>query len=54
MAYLAAWTYARKKGQTDAQAAEFVAKLFKNVPVLAKVAAMQPLSFCNAILAMCW
>jgi sulfate transport system substrate-binding protein len=36
MAYLAAWTYARKKGQTDAQAAEFVAKLFKNVPVLAK------------------
>ena len=36
MAYLAAWTYARKKGQTDAQAAEFVAKLFKNVPVFAK------------------
>jgi sulfate transport system substrate-binding protein len=36
MAYLAAWAYARKKGQTDAQAAEFVAKLFKNVPVLAK------------------
>ena len=26
----------RKKGGTDAQAAEFVAKLFKNVPVLAK------------------
>lgn len=36
MAYLAAWAYARKKGQTDAQAAEFVAKIFKNVPVLAK------------------
>jgi sulfate transport system substrate-binding protein len=36
MAYLAAWAYARKKGQSDAQAAEFVAKLFKNVPVLAK------------------
>ena len=26
----------RKKGGTDAQAAEFVGKLFKNVPVLAK------------------
>jgi sulfate/thiosulfate transport system substrate-binding protein len=36
MAYLAAWAYARKKGQTDVQAAEFVAKIFKNVPVLAK------------------
>jgi sulfate transport system substrate-binding protein len=36
MAYLAAWAYARKKGQTDAQAAEFVGKIFKNVPVLAK------------------
>ena len=36
MAYLAAWAYARKKGQTDAQAAEFVGKLFKNVPILAK------------------
>jgi len=36
MAYLAAWGYVRKKGGTDAQAAEFVAKLFKNVPVLAK------------------
>ncbi|PIT73124.1 sulfate ABC transporter substrate-binding protein [Limnohabitans sp. JirII-31] len=36
MAYLAAWAYARKKGGTDAQAAEFVGKLFKNVPVLAK------------------
>jgi len=36
MAYLAAWGSVRKKGGTDAQAAEFVGKLFKNVPVLAK------------------
>ena len=36
MAYLAAWGYVRKTGGTDAQAAEFVSKLFKNVPVLAK------------------
>jgi sulfate transport system substrate-binding protein len=36
MAYLAAWGYVRKTGGTDAQAAEFVGKLYKNVPVLAK------------------
>jgi sulfate transport system substrate-binding protein len=36
MAYLAAWGYAKKKGASDAQAAEFVSKLYKNVPVLAK------------------
>ena len=36
MAYLAAWGYVRKTGGTDAQAAAFVAKLFKNVTVLAK------------------
>jgi len=36
MAYLAAWGYVRKKGGTAAQAAAFVGKLFKNVPVLAK------------------
>ena len=36
MAYLAAWGYAMKKGASDAQAAEFVGKLYKNVPVLAK------------------
>lgn len=36
MAYLAAWGYVRKKGGTDAQAAEFVSRLYKNVPVLAK------------------
>jgi len=36
MAYLAAWGYVRKKGGTDAQAAEFVGKLYRNVPVLAK------------------
>ena len=35
-AYLAAWGCVKKKGGTDAQAAEFVGKLFKNVPVLAK------------------
>jgi len=36
MAYLAAWGYAKKKGGSDADAAEFVSKLYKNVPVLAK------------------
>lgn len=36
MAYLAAWSYVRKRGGTDAQAAEFVGKLYKNVPVLAR------------------
>ncbi|MBV8621134.1 MAG: sulfate ABC transporter substrate-binding protein [Curvibacter sp.] len=36
MAYLAAWGSVRKRGGTDAQAAEFVARLYKNVPVLAK------------------
>jgi sulfate transport system substrate-binding protein len=36
MAYLAAWGATRKRGGTDAQAAEFVGKLYKNVPVLAK------------------
>jgi len=35
-AYLAAWGYVKKKGGTDAQAAEFVGKLFKNAPVLAR------------------
>ena len=35
-AYLAAWGYIKKKGGTDAQAAEFVGKLYKNVPVLGK------------------
>ena len=36
MAYLAAWGYVRSKGGSDAQAAEFVGKLYKNVPVLAR------------------
>ena len=36
MAYMAAWGYVRKKGGSDADAAAFVAKLYKNVPVLAK------------------
>lgn len=35
-AYLAAWGAVREKGGTEQQAAEFVAKLYKNVPVLAK------------------
>jgi len=35
-AYLAAWGYVKKKGGTDAQAAEFVGKVFKNVPILAR------------------
>ncbi len=35
-AYLAAWGYVRKNGGTDAQAAEFVGKLYKNVPILAR------------------
>lgn len=32
--YLAAWGYVKKKGGSDAAAAEFVGKLLKNVPVL--------------------
>ena len=36
MAYLAAWGSVRSKGGSEAQAAEFVAKLYKNVPVLAR------------------
>ncbi|MFM2275449.1 MAG: Sulfate-binding protein precursor [Pseudomonadota bacterium] len=36
MAYLAAWGYVRSKGGTDPQAADFVSKLYKNVPVLAR------------------
>jgi sulfate transport system substrate-binding protein len=35
-AYLAAWGYVKKKGGTDAQAQEFMSKLYKNVPVLAR------------------
>jgi len=35
-AYLAAWGYVKKKGGSDAQAAEFVGKLYRNVPVLAR------------------
>jgi sulfate transport system substrate-binding protein len=35
-AYLAAWGYVREKGGTEAQAAEFVGKLYRNVPILAK------------------
>jgi len=36
MAYLAAWSYVRNKGGSDADAAEFVRKLYANVPVLAR------------------
>jgi sulfate transport system substrate-binding protein len=35
-AYLAAWGYVRESGGTEAQAADFVSKLYKNVPVLAR------------------
>jgi len=35
-AYLAAWGHVRAQGGTDEQAAEFVSKLYKNVPVLAR------------------
>jgi sulfate transport system substrate-binding protein len=35
-AYLAAWGYVKQKGGSDAQAAEFVSRLYKNVPVLAR------------------
>ena len=36
MAYLAAWGSVRAKGGTDAQAADFIARLYRNVPVLAR------------------
>lgn len=36
MAYLAAWGQVRAKGGTDAQAQDFVTKLYKNVPALAR------------------
>ena len=36
MAYLAAWGAVRHAGGTDAQAADYIGKLYKNVPVLAK------------------
>ena len=35
-AYLAAWGSVREAGGSDAQAADFVGKLYKNVPVLGK------------------
>jgi len=35
-AYLGAWGSVREKGGSDADAADFIAKLYKNVPVLAK------------------
>jgi sulfate transport system substrate-binding protein len=35
-AYLAAWGHVKKKGGTDAQAQEFLSRLYKNVPVLAR------------------
>jgi len=36
MAYLAAWGSVRVKGGSDAQAAEFLSRLYKNVPTLAR------------------
>ena len=36
MAYLAAWGQARAKGGDDAKAADFVARLYKNVPALTR------------------
>ncbi len=35
-AYLAAWGSVKKKGGTDAQAREFLGKLYRNVPILAR------------------
>src|SRR3954447_3260162 len=35
-AYLAAWGAIKKKGGTDAQAQEFLTRMYKNVPVLAR------------------
>ncbi len=35
-AYLAAYGYVKKKGGTDAQAQEFLSKMYKNVPILAR------------------
>jgi sulfate transport system substrate-binding protein len=54
MAYLAAWGYVRSKGGTDAQAAEFVAKLYKTYRCWRAAGAMPQASFCNATLATCW
>ena len=36
LAYLAAWGYARSQGGSDADALDFVTRLYKNVPVLAR------------------
>jgi len=36
MAYLAAWGQVRARGGSDAQAADYVRKLYRNVPVLAR------------------
>jgi len=52
-AYLAAWGAVREKGGSDAQAAEFVGKLFKNVPVLAKGGRDATAIFCSATSATC-
>jgi len=43
--YLAAWAYALKKGGTDAAARDYIAKLFKNVPVLDSGARGATISF---------
>jgi len=43
--YLAAWAYALKKGGNDAAARDYIAKLFKNVPVLDSGARGATISF---------
>ncbi|KAB7609576.1 sulfate ABC transporter substrate-binding protein, partial [Verminephrobacter sp. Larva24] len=43
--YLAAWEFARRKLGSDAQAKEFVAKLYRNVPVLDTGARGSTISF---------
>jgi hypothetical protein len=54
MAYLAAWGYVRKKGGTDAQAAEFVASCTRTCRCWPRAAAMPRASSCSAISATCW
>jgi hypothetical protein len=54
MAYLAAWGYVRKKGGTDAQAAEFVASCTRTCRCWPRAGATPPASSCSATLATCW
>ena len=55
MAYLAAWGQVRAKGGTDAQAAEFVGKLYKRrAGCWPAAAVMRRASSCNATSVTCW